>query len=330
MPILLGIAIMYWVYRGEDGSLSISSVSGILSVGLDWWWMSLSLFFGVLAQVARGLRWVQTLEPIGEYPRRTVSINSIFVSYAANIVLPRVGEISRCGILRKYDGVSFSKSIGTVVMERAIDTVCILALTLVTILMQFAVFNDFFNTTGTKLENFALNLTLGHYLIIGACTLAVIVLGVVLVRCFSLFARIRGVITHVLEGVLSLRKVENKWLFAFYTIAIWGCYLLHFYLTFYCFDFTYGLGFMAGLVMFVVGSIAVAVPTPNGLGPWHFAVMTMMILYGVDKADAGVFALIVHGLQTLLIIVLGIVGLLALTFTTQKKSKTIEYENENN
>lgn len=196
--------------------------------------------------------------------------------------------------------------------------------------MQFAVFNDFFNTTGTKLENFALNLTLGHYLIIGACTLAVIVLGVVLVRCFSLFARIRGVITHVLEGVLSLRKVENKWLFAFYTIAIWGCYLLHFYLTFYCFDFTYGLGFMAGLVMFVVGSIAVAVPTPNGLGPWHFAVMTMMILYGVDKADAGVFALIVHGLQTLLIIVLGIVGLLALTFTTQKKSKTIEYENENN
>ena len=60
--------------------------------------------------------------------------------------------------------------------------------------------------------------------------------------------------------------------------------------------------------MFVGGTFAVIVPTPNGAGPWHFAVITMMMLYGVNATDAGVFALIVHAVQTLLVIVLGIWG----------------------
>lgn len=64
------------------------------------------------------------------------------------------------------------------------------------------------------------------------------------------------------------------------------------------FRFSDDLGVMAGLVMFAVGSIAVVVPTPNGAGPWHFAVITMMMLYGVGKEDAGIFALLVHGIQT--------------------------------
>ena len=87
----------------------------------------------------------------------------------------------------------------------------------------------------------------------------------------------------------------------------------------FCFDFSDNLGVMAGLVMFAVGSIAVVVPTPNGAGPWHFAVITMMMLYGVGKEDAGIFALLVHGIQTFLLILLGIYGLAALPFTNKTK-----------
>lgn len=67
---------------------------------------------------------------------------------------------------------------------------------------------------------------------------------------------------------------------------MWLCYFLHFYLTFYCFPFSADLGLQAGLVMFVAGTFAVIVPTPNGAGPWHFAVITMMMLYGVSSSDA--------------------------------------------
>ena len=129
-----------------------------------------------------------------------------------------------------------------------------------------------------------------------------------LMRMLSFFEKVKGVVLNVCEGVMSLRNVKNIPLFILYTLLIWGCYFYHFYLTFYCFSFTEHLSFQAAMVMFVGGTFAVIVPTPNGAGPWHFAVITMMMLYGVNATDAGVFALIVHGIQTLLVIVLGIYG----------------------
>ena len=92
-------------------------------------------------------------------------------------------------------------------------------------------------------------------------------------------------------------------------------YFLHYYLTFFCFEETSGLGISCALVSFVVGSIAVIVPTPNGAGPWHFSVKTMLILYGVSSTTALSFVLIVHSLQTLLVVLLGIYAMAALAQT---------------
>ena len=118
--------------------------------------------------------------------------------------------------------------------------------------------------------------------------------------------------TGIWQGVISLRNVKNIPLFVFYTLAIWGCYFLHYYLTFFCFDATAGLGLSCAMVTFIVGSIAVIVPTPNGAGPWHFAVKTMLILYGVQDTDALYFVLIVHSVQTLLVVALGVYAWIAL------------------
>lgn len=120
------------------------------------------------------------------------------------------------------------------------------------------------------------------------------------------------------QGVMSLRNVKNVPLFIFFTLAIWGSYFLHYYLTFFCFEATSSLGMMCALVTFIVGSIAVIVPTPNGAGPWHFAVKTMLILYGVGANDALYFVLIVHSVQTLLVVFLGIYAWLALSFTEKR------------
>ena len=78
-------------------------------------------------------------------------------------------------------------------------------------------------------------------------------------------------------------------------------------------------GILAALVMFVGGTFAVIVPTPNGAGPWHFAIISMMMLYGVNVTDAGIFALIVHGIQTFLVVLLGIYGFAALSFTNRHR-----------
>ena len=314
-PLLLGAFILVWVYR----DFNFLRVEEVLTGGMDYGWIAVSLVFGVFANLFRGWRWKLALEPLGEYPRTSHCVYAIFISYASNLVIPRVGEVTRCGVLSKYDGVSFSKSLGTVVSERMIDTLCVGLITGLVLLSQMPVFATFFAETGTNVGRYAEVLTSGHFYLIILCALAILVLGFFLIRNIALFAKLKGILQNVWQGVVALKDIKHIPLYIIYTVGIWVCYFLEFYLAFYAFGFSAHLGVSAGLVMFVVGTLAVIVPTPNGAGPWHFAVMTMMMLYGVGKEDAGIFALLVHGIQTFLLILLGIYGLSALPFTNKLK-----------
>lgn len=284
--------------------------------------MLFSLVFGVFGHLFRGWRWNLSLAPLGEFPKRCNTVYAIFVSYAANLVIPRIGEVSRCGVLAKYDGVSFSKSLGTVITERIIDSLCVVLITFVTLLLQTGIFARFIKETGTDPAFFLHLFTSTNFYITVACILALIFFAYMIFRRFSIFAKVKSVFNDIWQGCLSLRHVKNIPLFILYTIGIWLCYFLQFYVAFFSFDFSSGLGLMAGLVMFVVGSIAVIVPTPNGAGPWHFAVITIMMMYGVSKDDAGIFALLVHGIQTFLLILLGIYGLVALPLVNKQNKFT--------
>ena len=314
-PLLLGAFILFWVYS----DFNFQRVGEVLTDGMDYRWMALSLVFGVFANLFRGWRWKLALEPLGEYPKTSHCVYAIFISYASNLVIPRVGEVTRCGVLSKYDGVSFSQSLGTVVSERMIDTLCVGLITGLVLLLQMPVFATFFAETGTNVGRYAEVLTSGHFYLIILCALAILVLAFFLIRNIALFAKLKGILQNIWQGVIALKDIRQIPLYIMYTLGIWVCYFLEFYLAFYAFGFSAHLGITAGLVMFVVGTLAVIVPTPNGAGPWHFAVMTMMMLYGVGKEDAGIFALLVHGIQTFLLILLGIYGLSALPFTNKLK-----------
>ena len=311
LPLAFGGAILYWMYRDFD----FRSIDDILFGGMNWTWMLLSFPFGIMAQVFRGWRWRQTLAPIGEQARASTSVNAIFMSYATSLVVPRIGEFKRCGVLKRYDGVSFPKALGTVVTERAIDTLLMGAVTLLTLLMQMKVFSTFFSRTGTSMDSVLNKFSATGYLVTAACAVAVMFLLHILLKRLSIYNKVKATLGGIWQGVMSLKSVKNIPLFIFYTLGIWLCYFLHYYLTFFCFDFTSGLGLQCALVTFVVGSIAVIVPTPNGAGPWHFAVKTMLILYGVADNNALYFVLIVHAVQTLLVVALGIYAWAALAFT---------------
>ncbi|MDR0938044.1 MAG: flippase-like domain-containing protein [Mediterranea sp.] len=311
LPIALGGFILYWVYRDFDFARAWQT----LAHGTRWGWLLFSLLFGILPQAIRGWRWRQLLEPLDAYPRRSNCVYAVFVSYAASLLVPRLGEVSRCGILSRSDQVPFAKSLGTVVTERLVDMLTLGLVTLVTVLTQFPLFTTFLRQTGTKIPSTLHLFTSVWFYIALLCVTGVLALLYSIRKTLFFYERVKGFALNLREGVLSLRHVPNIPLFVFYTVAIWGCYFLHFYLTFYCFGFSEGLGLTAALVMFVGGTFAIIVPTPNGAGPWHFAVITMMMLYGVDAEDAGIFALIVHGVQTFLVVLLGVYGWAALSPT---------------
>jgi uncharacterized protein (TIRG00374 family) len=314
-PLVLGAVIMVWMYRDFD----FGRVKDTLLHGMDYGWMLLSLVFGVTAQMFRGWRWRLSLDPLGEHPRRSRCVYAIFVSYAANLVVPRVGEISRCAILKRYDGVNVAKSLGTVVTERLVDSLCIVLFAAFTLLSETTVFRRFFRLTGTRTSDLATLLSSSDLYIIIICALATLALLYLLVRRLKVFTKVMSVLRDVWMGIASVGRMHRTGLYVVYTLGIWVSYFLHFWITYYAFSFTASLGMGAACVMFILGSFAVVVPTPNGAGPWHFVIITALALYGVDKVDAGIFALVVHTIQTLLILALGVYGLAALPLT--KKSR---------
>ena len=315
-PILLGGAILYWMYRGED----FMRLRHVLLEEMDWTWMLLSFPFGILAQLFRGWRWKQTLEPIDEHPRTSTSVNAIFLSYAVSLIIPRLGEFTRCGVLKRFDGCSFSKALGTVVTERAIDTLLMGTVAGLTLLFQLSIFGTFFTQTGTSLDTILERFSLTGYLVTAVCALAILILLHILFQSLNIYSKVKATASGIWQGVISLKDVKNLPLFIFFTIGIWVSYFLHYYLTFFCFEATSHLGLACALVTFVVGSIAVIVPTPNGAGPWHFAVKTMLILYGVADEYALYFVLIVHTVQTMLVVALGIYAWAALSFTKRQNN----------
>lgn len=307
LPLLLGVVILYWIYAEFD-----FSQVGVALKEMNFFWFTVSLVFGVFSHVLRGWRWLLTLAPMGYYPRRDNCVYSIFIAYAANLLLPRVGEVSRCVVLDRYDAVPFAQSLGTVVTERLIDTLMVALITLTAVALQWNVFYDFITEAGGGVIGLDAVSAMGGPVVFALSAVAVAVLLFLLVRKMSLWSKIKSFFNKFVEGMCSIVKMKHLWLFVAETVGIWFCYFMQFYLCFFCFGFSSGLSLAAGLLLFVAGSIAVVVPTPNGAGPWHFAVISIMVIYGLSATDASLFALIVHSSQTLLVALLGIVALVML------------------
>ena len=319
LPLLVAGGLLYWMYRDFD----FAEAKYILLHETNVWWLLASLIPITLSHVIRGLRWLLTLAPLGYRPKVGDSVDSIFVAYAANVLVPRVGEVSRCAVLTKYDRIPFSKALGPLVAERLIDMLLVAVFVCVMLLTQFDVFMSLFATTGTS------GISLGSLLVSPKTyiVIAAIVAGAALLWLWlkntTLYAKMKQLVRGFVDGLMSLRTMQHKGLFVLYTLGIWVGYFLEFYIAFFCFPFTADLSVVQGLVIFAAISLAIIIPTPNGAGPWHFVVISMMTLYGVSHADASSFALIVHTFRTLGVIMLGVYGWVAL----QVRNRKLKVEN---
>lgn len=315
IPLLLAIVLLFYMYRDFD----FAEAKRIFLHEMNVWWLVASLVPITLSHVMRGLRWLITLEPLGYSPKKRDAVDAIFIAYATNIVIPRVGEVSRCAVLSKYDKVPFSKALGTLVAERLVDMLLVLLFVLVMLLTQFDVFASLFMQTGT-------NEGALRALLSSPKTYVVAVTGIVLcvllwkgIKRTKLYDSVKRTIHGFVDGLLSLRTMRRKGLFILYTIGIWVGYFLEFYLAFFCFPFTAELSVIQAMVIFAAISLAIIIPTPNGAGPWHFVVISMMVLYGVSQTGASSFALIVHAFQTLGVMCLGAYGWVALQMRNKTK-----------
>ena len=91
-------------------------------------WIGVMLVTATVDVAARGGRWQALLKPIARIPYRRV-LGYTYIGYLANNVLPaRLGELYRSHALGEGEGVSRTTVLGTVVVERVVDTVMVVAI----------------------------------------------------------------------------------------------------------------------------------------------------------------------------------------------------------
>ncbi len=312
---LLGIFIFWMVYKDQD----FKRIKSVLTNDVNYFWIVVSLLLGLLSHVSRTIRWNLLIEPLGRKPRLMNTFLAVMVGYLMNLALPRMGEISRCGVIARYEKISFTKLVGTVVTERLIDVLMLLILLAIVVLTQFGQVLEFLNNNPEVNEK--LQQVIYSPILIGGLFLFLAVLWFSRhkIRESSLMKKVMGFVGQFVEGFRSISKMKKKGSFIFHSVFIWVMYYLMMYLIFFSFGFTSHLGPLAGLTVFVLGSYGMVAPVQGGIGAWHFMVIEGLALYGVDRADGKVFALLAHGTSTVMLIVLGLIGVLVLPFVNERE-----------
>ncbi|MCC5916849.1 MAG: flippase-like domain-containing protein [Cryomorphaceae bacterium] len=284
-------------------------------------YLVLSAILGFYAYVARGIRWSMLLKSM-KFPIKSnwSAIHSISLGYFSNMAIPRSGELFRCTALYRAEKIPVDRLVGTVILERIVDffmLFIVFALGFITnvkhmkaLLGDYAVLPDSFGLfEGVLLIVVILVLIGGAFLILR------------LLRNHPIMVKVRHFVVGVGEGVKSFKKlsIRQRWLFLSYTIQIWLMYFLMVYVVFFALESTSHLGVSDGLFIMVVGGLGMVIPSPGGIGSYHFLVMTGLVFLGVEAAIGMSFATIVHTTQLIMGIVAGLVGFLYLARLKHQK-----------
>lgn len=249
------------------------------------------------------------------------------VMYLTNHAIPRSGEFVRCGIVDRYEKIPFSKLLGTVIAERVIDVLMLAILTLIVFATQYSVILDFVNNNPGIIENIS-NIFNSIPLIIGVSLFGIIILVILFIFRkkivkTTIYKKIEETLKNFATGfktVISLK--ENKLAFLLHTIFIWAMYFVMIYTVFLCFEDTRNLPVMTGLTIFVLTAYGIVIPSPGGIGTWHFIAIETLFIYGVPKDPTGnTFAIVAHESQMIMLVVVGFISLILLPILNNKIQK---------
>ena len=288
-PPLLGLLLIYYSYANTTSLERIEIYSSMKSA--DFKFVFLSIFLGVLSHLIRSLRWQSMLKPLGYKISLLNSIMSVLIAFLSNLGIPRSGEFLRASSISYYEKIPFEKSFGTIVTERIIDVIILVAL----ILYGVSIFSKI------EIPEFSINKKLifsfFYFLFFGLIIYYFISKSKYKNRIKNLFVGLK-------KGVLSIIKIENKSIFIFHSLFIWLCYFLMFYVVKFSIPETYNLEFEPIFLAFLAGAIAMAL-TNGGIGAYPLAIAAVISQYDIPYESALALGWIVWTSQTLMIITFG-------------------------
>ena len=316
LPLAFGAFLIWYVFKDltqqEKEELYASFASA------NYFWIFLSISFGILSHMSRAIRWKYTIQPLGKTPGFWNSFFTVMIGYVANLALPRLGEVTRPGLLGKYEDLPFNKLFGTIVAERVADLVILGSIMAGIVFVEFDMLKELLFG---YLEQGSGNISIEKILIIAGA--AVIGLAALFFLMLSksdnpIFRKIRELVRGIFEGLISIVKMENKGYFLMHTAFIWIMYIGMFWVCFFCLEETSSVPLAGVVASFVMGSLAI-VFVQGGLGVFPLAIMNTLLLYGVSKSGALALGWILWTSQTLMVIVLGVASIPLLRFVNRNK-----------
>jgi uncharacterized protein (TIRG00374 family) len=308
IPLLIGLAIIYYQYttltHEELEKIKISFLKA------DYFYIFLSLFIALFGYWSRAYRWKFSLQHLGYKTHFRNDLMTVCVSYLVNLTIPRSGEISRAALLKKYENVPFDKGFGTIVAERIVDMIIFLLFVAVGFISQFDKIYQYLIQKNVKFE------TLIWFSIIGIVLFFIFVLVWIYAE-WQIILKLKQKLSGLIEGMLSILKMKNKWNYIFHSFFIWFSYLAMFYVTIFALPETANISFDVVVMGFIFGTLAVGF-TNGGLGAYPLAIASILSLYGISEGIGTAFGYLIWVSQTLLTIFLGLLSYLLLPILNKK------------
>jgi glycosyltransferase 2 family protein len=318
--LVLGGGLLYLALRG----VPFESVGEALQAANYWYLLPLAAI-ALLSHALRAWRWLLLLDvlpatggPAGGHQRPGFwpAYFSLLIGYMVNYAAPRLGEVARSANLAAQSSLTFSGVLGTVVVERILDVLTLalaVAVALVVATRQVQGLHIFVEPMSALVDEPPVALWMLAVLGLAVAVGSILVLRA-LVRWASGREGIAGYAASAVRsfrsGLLSLARTRRPVALVLSTAAIWFCYLLLAYLPLPMLGIT-GLSLADALVLLVVGSAAMIVPAPGGVGSYHYVtIQTMTRLFAVPLASATAYAVLSHAAQLILYTAAGFASLL--------------------
>jgi len=280
----------------------------------NYFWIGVSVLIGILSHVSRSIRWKIMMEAMGYSPRIKNTFMAVMIGYFANMALPRLGEVTRCGILARYEKIPLQKSFGTVVTERGIDLITLSIAFLITFIIhldKLAMFRDtsIYVKAAEKynqIENPGFIYWISFALIITMIYLLFRLRHKI--SHLTLYKSLRTVVLGFAEGLKSLGKIKKPFWFVFHSVNIWIMYLLMTWVVFFSMPETSHLGLDVGLAVLVFGSIGIII-VQGGIGIYPWIVAEILAIFAIPATKGYAMGWLLWTGQTLMIVIFGILSM---------------------
>lgn len=307
VTISLGIAI--WIFWFLYRDIALDSLLAQIKSS-NWWWIFASLSISLFGFWLRGWRWTLLIRPEeGEKVKPNRAYHAVMIGYLVNLLIPRAGEVARCGVLTRTNGISLGHLFGTVILERSVDLLFLVS----TIGLAFLVENELFLSLANLLVNVDdlwAKISTNTPVFLGGLVIFIIFMSLILrkYRDHGIIKKVRHFMREIVSGLKSVNQLSNPFGFWLSSILIWVIYFLTMYTVSLGIPSTANLSSGEVLLVMVMGSIGMVAPVQGGIGTFHALVAFILIQLGISEEDGKIFAAIIHGTQVLLILAAGLIS----------------------